>query len=119
LTTPFSARWHYIPHDYWRYTPSCLAMLLGESGFAGAEVYARGNRVTVLAYKAMALALPALLPQGHGFLATWLLRLLAILLIPYLVFFAVIGNISLMGRGGDDCLGYTAMAQRAGSEKSP
>jgi len=24
LTVPFAARWHYIPHDYWRYTPSSL-----------------------------------------------------------------------------------------------
>jgi ubiquinone/menaquinone biosynthesis C-methylase UbiE len=109
LTTPFSARWHYIPHDYWRYTPSCLGMLFSESGFAGAEVYARGNPITVFAYKAMALALPVIMPQRKGPLATWLLRLLSILLIPYLIFFAVIGNISLMGRGGDDCLGYTAM----------
>jgi ubiquinone/menaquinone biosynthesis C-methylase UbiE len=118
LTTPFSARWHYIPHDYWRYTPSSLAMLLGEAGFKGAEVYARGNPITVFSYKAMALVLPTLMPQGRGWLATWFLRLLSILLIPYVLLFAVIGNVSLMGRGGDDCLGYTTLAQRVESEKS-
>jgi SAM-dependent methyltransferase len=113
LTTPFSARWHYIPHDYWRYTPSALSMLLHDCGFERCEVYARGNALTVACYKAMALALPVIMPQGHGPAITLLLRLLSILLIPYLAFFAIIGNLSLLGRGGDDCLGYTTLAERA------
>jgi len=121
LTTPFSARWHYIPHDYWRFSPSCLAMLLRQAGFERPAVYARGNGMTVSCYKTMALVLPVMMPQGHGWLARWSLRLLSIVLIPYLLFLAVIGNVSLMGRGGDDCLGYTTMATRgkeAGSERS-
>lgn len=32
LTVPFAARWHYIPHDYWRFTPSSLRLLLEQSG---------------------------------------------------------------------------------------
>ena len=28
LTVPFAARWHYVPHDYWRFTPSSLRNLL-------------------------------------------------------------------------------------------
>jgi SAM-dependent methyltransferase len=121
LTTPFSARWHYIPHDYWRFSPSCLSMLLKDSGFVEPAVYARGNGMTVSCYKTMALVLPVFIPQGYGVFATWLLRFLSIALIPYLIFLAVIGNISLLGRGGDDCLGYTAIARRAptaGSERA-
>ena len=118
LTTPFSARWHYIPHDYWRFSPSCLAMLLREAGFKAPAVYARGNGITVWCYKTMALALPLFMPQGRGVVATGLLRLLSIVLIPYLLFLSVLGNLSLMGRGGDDCLGYTAMAKRAGDAGS-
>lgn len=118
LTTPFSARWHYIPHDYWRYTPSSLTLLLREAGFNVPEVYARGNAVTVACYKSMALLLPFLMPQGRAAPVTLALRLISILLIPFLVFFAVIGNLSLIGRGGDDCLGYTAMAIRPGSAGS-
>jgi SAM-dependent methyltransferase len=112
LTTPFSARWHFIPHDYWRYTPSSLSILLSETGFVRTEVYARGNAVTVACYKAMALVLRLLLPQGFGFVGTWTLRLLSLPLIPCFVFFAVAANVSLLGSGGDDCLGYTAMAVR-------
>jgi SAM-dependent methyltransferase len=118
LTTPFSARWHYIPHDYWRYTPSALAMLLTEAGFVEPAVYARGNAITVACYKTMALMLPALIPQGHGLAATWALRLLSIVLIPFMVILAAIGNLSLMGCGGDDCLGYTAIARRAREHRS-
>ena len=28
VTVPFAARWHYVPYDYWRFTPSSLNMLL-------------------------------------------------------------------------------------------
>jgi SAM-dependent methyltransferase len=118
LTTPFSARWHYIPHDYWRFSPSCLALLLKETGFESPAVYARGNGMTVSCYKTMALVLPIFMPQGYGFATTWLLRLLSIVLIPYLIFLAAVGNLSLMGPGGDDCLGYTTMAKRAGEAGS-
>ena len=43
LTVPFAARWHFIPYDYWRYTPSGLERLLTEAGFSSVRVYARGN----------------------------------------------------------------------------
>lgn len=28
LTVPFAARWHFIPYDYWRFTPSGLIAIL-------------------------------------------------------------------------------------------
>lgn len=37
LTVPFAARWHYVPFDYWRFTPSGLTHLLSKSGFAEVE----------------------------------------------------------------------------------
>jgi SAM-dependent methyltransferase len=118
ITTPFSARWHFVPHDYWRYTPSALALLLRAAGFDQPEVYARGNALTVACYKLIALLLPVLMPQRRGALATLALRLMSIPLIPFLLLFAAVGNLSLMGRGGDDCLGYTAIAFRLGDPAS-
>src|ERR1039458_6922094 len=47
LTVPFAARWHFVPYDYWRFTPSSMDHLLREAGFAGVRVYARGNSGTV------------------------------------------------------------------------
>jgi SAM-dependent methyltransferase len=112
LTVPFAARWHYIPYDYWRFTPSSLAHLLGEAGFRGAAVYARGNALTVACYKVMALPLRLLLPQGRGALAALALRLLGLPLLPALLALAALAHLSLRSGGGDDCLGYTAVASK-------
>jgi len=112
LTVPFAARWHFIPYDYWRFTPSGLERLLARAGFAGIRVYARGNAVTVACYKGMALILRLVLPQGSSHPAGLLLRVLSLPLLPVLFAMAAVANISLLGGGGDDCLGYTALAQK-------
>jgi SAM-dependent methyltransferase len=110
LTVPFAARWHYIPHDYWRFTPSSLRDLLEAAGFAGVVVHARGNELTVACYKLMALVLPALFPPGGGFGAR---RLLALLCLPLLVSVAFVAQLSLRRDGGADCLGWTVSADVA------
>lgn len=112
LTVPFAARWHYIPYDYWRFTPSGLQRLLDGAGFGKVAVYARGNEVTVACYKVMALLLPLLFPQGRGGPAAWALRAIGVLCLPLLVLLALIANLSLGTGGGDDCLGYTVLAER-------
>ncbi|HEY0779296.1 MAG TPA: class I SAM-dependent methyltransferase [Gemmatirosa sp.] len=111
LTVPFAARWHFIPHDYWRYTPSSLALLLRAQGFGDVAVYARGNAVTVACYKAMALILPLLVPTAGGGAAI-AQRAAGIVLSPVLLVLGAVGNASLRGRGGADCLGYTVTATR-------
>ena len=107
LTVPFAARWHYIPHDYWRYTPSSLRNLLKAAGFAEVVVHARGNEVTVACYKLIALALPALFPPEGGVSGA---RIAAILSLPLLVATAWVAHASLRGDGGADCLGWTSTA---------
>ncbi len=107
LTVPFAARWHYIPHDYWRYTPSSLRKLLEEAGFGEVVVHARGNEVTVACYKLMALVLPALFPAEGGISAS---RVAAVLASPLVGAVALIAHVSLRGDGGVDCLGWTATA---------
>ena len=64
LTIPFAARWHFIPYDYWRFTPSSLNHLLTTTGFHSTRVYARGNACTVACYKVMTLLLLLLMPQN-------------------------------------------------------
>ena len=66
LTVPFAARWHFVPNDYWRFTPSSLLHLLEKAGFTDVGVYARGNAFTVACYKTIALVLPYLFPQHGG-----------------------------------------------------
>jgi SAM-dependent methyltransferase len=108
LTVPFAARWHYIPFDYWRYTPSSLNLLLQAAGFDEVRVLARGNPLTVACYKVMALQL-GLLFGGTGLAK----RILGIVLLPVLGGLACIANLSLAADWGDDCLGYTVTARRA------
>jgi SAM-dependent methyltransferase len=111
LTVPFAARWHFVPNDYWRFTPSSLRHLLETAGFTDVAVYARGNAFTVACYKTIALVLPYLFPQrgGAGARAAQLLALLAV---PFVVCLALAARVSLLGKGGDDCLGYTVTAVR-------
>jgi SAM-dependent methyltransferase len=111
LTVPFSARWHFIPNDYWRFTPSSLDYLLSRAGFADIAVYARGNAGTVACYKLNALVLPFLVP-AHGGLRSRLLQLAALLVSPLVLLVALVGRATLAGKGGNDCLGYTASAVR-------
>lgn len=108
LTVPFAARWHYIPHDYWRFTPSSLRKLLQEAGFENVVVHARGNEVTVACYKLMALVLSKLFPAGGGIKAS---RMVAALALPLLAAITLPAHASLRGDGGEDCLGWTATAE--------
>jgi SAM-dependent methyltransferase len=112
ITVPFAARWHYVPFDYWRFTPSGLVHLLSKSGFAEIEIYRRGNALTVACYKAIALILPLLMPQRPGPLRRSGLRACGLVLSPLLAASVGIARISLLVDGGDDCLGYTVLARR-------
>jgi SAM-dependent methyltransferase len=112
LTVPFAARWHYVPFDYWRFTPSALKHLLGESGFTQIEIYRRGNDLTVACYKVSALMLPLLMPRGEGSRRRLASRAGGLLLSPLLAASIAVARLSLKRDGGDDCLGYTVLARR-------
>ncbi len=112
LTVPFAARWHFIPYDYWRFTPSGLDRLLASGGFVNRRVYARGNAVTVACYKVMALLLRLGAPQTQSALGRLGLRILFLPFAPLLLALAIAANISMRGQGGDDCLGYTVLAEK-------
>lgn len=110
LTVPFAARWHFTPHDYWRFTPSGLRQLLMEAGFGEIAVYARGNDLTVACYKIVTMLLAWLFGSGGVFQ-----RVIALALSPLILLLACVGRFSLRSRGGDDCLGYTVVARRSAS----
>lgn len=112
LTVPFAARWHFVPHDYWRFTPSSLSLLLERAGFRNVVVRARGDELTVACYKLMALWLPFLMPQVATPRQAWAMRLCVSPTVPAFVAIAAVANLSLYRRGGDDCLGYTVTAER-------
>jgi len=112
VTVPFAARWHFIPQDYWRFTPSGLSRVLTRAGFSEVAVYARGNALTVACYKTSALLIRLLIPQIETPWKQILPQALGVLSLPVLILIALAGNLSLTSNGGDDCLGYTAIAVR-------
>jgi SAM-dependent methyltransferase len=110
LTVPFAARWHYIPHDYWRFSPSGLKLLLERAGFTDVVVHARGNELTVACYKLLALLLPAALPQASAGAVRPGPR--ALLAAGPATLLAALARLSLRGAAGDDCIGYVVYATR-------
>jgi hypothetical protein len=66
----------------------------------------------VACYKVMALLLRLALPQTQSIFVRLILQMLFVPLMPALILLAVFANCSLLGQGGDDCLGYTAISER-------
>ena len=106
LTVPFQARFHYIPHDYWRFTPSALRRMLEEAGFEEIDVRPRGTDVTVAGYKGVGVAYRLL--SGSV-----LQKIGGVLLAPVGLLALGVAHLSLaLGLGSpDDCLGYTVVCR--------
>ena len=107
MTVPFSARWHFISADYYRYTSLGLSSLLKQAGFSQIRITARGNPLTVAAYKVAALWFSCI----SNFLEKPRISqaFLSVLGAPIAIFALCIGNWSLDGDWGEDCLGYTVI----------
>ena len=103
FTVPWSARYHYIPYDYFRYTPSMLAILFKE--FARAEIEARGTDVTAISAKIIVATLRPLLGGKSSAASLVATALMA----PTALVAGAVGQLSLALDLGspDDPLGYT------------
>jgi SAM-dependent methyltransferase len=118
FTVPFSARYHYKPYDYWRFTPSALDGLCRTHGFSVSSISARGDALTVILNKAMVFAVGAAWTGWSGNPLRLLVKLawmpVAAVLVPAL---AVFGQILLRTRwigNTDDCLGFTVVCVKEG-----
>jgi hypothetical protein len=60
----------------------------------------------------MALILRLVLPQGASWPVRLVLQAVSVLFVPLLILLAAIAHLSLCGQGGEDCLGYTALARK-------
>ena len=113
LTVPFAARWHFIPHDYWRYTPAALRHLLVEAGLNEVRVYARGGALAVAAYKALGLVLLLLAGHGHRGIAVAPWRVAGVCLLPLGLIAILAGQVGIRFPGpAEDTLGYTVLARK-------
>jgi SAM-dependent methyltransferase len=106
FTVPFQARFHFAPHDYFRYTPSALRAMLAEAGFQEIEVAPRGSDITVAAYKTVAVAFRWAYGGPVG-------KLLFALTSPLTALLLAFAHLSILWRLGsaDDCLGYSVTAK--------
>lgn len=109
ITIPWSARYHYIPYDFFRYTPSSLKSMF--KAFAEVQIKPRGTDLTSISGKIIVLWFRNLLPSKT---AGWLLLPFWILFLPILAIFVVIAHLSLILRLGseDDPLGYTILVTK-------
>jgi SAM-dependent methyltransferase len=111
LTVPFAARWHYVPQDFWRFTPAALDYVLTAAGFREVRVYARGGALAVACYKVLGLILLMLLGGGRRGASVFLCRATGLALMPLALLAVSLGNVGLRFPGPtDDTLGYTVLA---------
>ena len=108
FTVPFQARWHYIPFDYWRLTPSSIQKLLEEAAFEEIEIIPRSRDICVAAYKVLTIG------YRLFFSKSWWRMLLSICLAPVWITSLLLGQISLHLDWGtkEDCLGYVVHCRK-------
>ena len=109
FTIPWNARYHYIPYDYFRYTPSTLKKIF--SKFKKVEIIPRGTDVTAISSKLIVLFFSNIFPNKIWrciFIPFWLL------LTPCILLAILSGNISLLIKFGSDLdpLGYTVLVKK-------
>lgn len=106
FSVPFQARYHYIPYDYFRYTPAALERILSEAGFHRIDIRPRGSDITVAAYKIMSIIYRWMRSGPVGLIG-------AILLFPVVFPVLVAGQLSMRCAIGspDDCLGFTVTTE--------
>jgi SAM-dependent methyltransferase len=116
LTVPFAARWHFVPHDYWRYTPAGLKQVLLQAGFSDVRVYARGGALAVAGYKVLSVVVLLLAGRHRRGAAAAGSRLLGLCLLPLAALGVIVGNLGLKYPGTtEDTLGYTVLAHKEGA----
>jgi len=106
-TVPWSARFHYIPYDFFRYTPSSLQLMF--AGFSRAVITPRGTDISVIGSKIAIVWFRNVLPAQRRKLLWSPLWLLAS---PLLFIVIVIAQLATrFGVGSsDDPLGYSIVA---------
>ncbi len=109
VTIPWSARYHYIPWDFFRYTPSSLKTIFSQ--FSSAEIRPRGTDIAAISSKIIVLFFRNLIPAE---IWKWIFVPIWIALSPILMVTVLIAHISLLLNLGaeEDPLGYTIIIRK-------
>ncbi|HMG84064.1 MAG TPA: class I SAM-dependent methyltransferase [Ferruginibacter sp.] len=109
VTIPWSARYHYIPYDYFRYTPSSLKTMFAK--FSEVTIIPRGTDIAVIASKLIVLFFRGLFPDK-----AWKYIFLPLLIVfsPILIMAIIIAHLAILFGWGsqDDPLGYTIVLKK-------
>jgi SAM-dependent methyltransferase len=109
VTVPWSARYHYIPNDYFRYTPSSLSKIFER--FRDVKIANRGTDIANIANKVIVLWYRNLFPESKW---RWFFVPFWIALSPILLGVVLLAHLSLVFDWGskDDPLGYTIVIKK-------
>lgn len=115
VTLPWSARFHFIPYDYHRYTPSMLTILFEE--FGEARILARGSDINAIVSKLIVFYFGQAFGWPKSLMGIVLAPVKALLLIafgPVLGLLVLWAHLALyLGWGSDaDPLGYTIFLKK-------
>jgi len=106
VTVPWSARFHYVPFDFFRYTPSSLSKIF--DGFREVSINSRGTDISVIGSKIVVLWFRNLVPSRRW---RFLFSPLWFVTSPIMLLALLVAQIcTLAGAGStDDPLGYTVL----------
>ena len=109
VTIPWSARYHYIPYDFFRYTPSSLKTMF--SKFSEAKIKNRGTDIANIANKVIVLWFRNLIPSQ---IWKWIFVPVWVALSPTLITVVLLAHLSLLLNFGsdEDPLGYTIIVKK-------
>ena len=112
VTIPWSARFHYKPYDYHRYTPSTLTTLF--AAFSTVTILNRGTDISAIVNKSIVLYLGNLTTLTQSLLWLPIKILLLILFAPVIGLLVLWGHVALLFNWGsvDDPLGYTILLKK-------
>ncbi|MEO8770341.1 MAG: methyltransferase domain-containing protein [Ferruginibacter sp.] len=109
VTVPWSARYHYIPYDYFRYTPSSLKTMFDK--FSEVIIKPRGTDIAVISSKIIVLFFRNFFPVEKWkyiflpfFLALSPILMIAVLIAHFAIWFNIGSN--------EDPLGYTILIKK-------
>jgi SAM-dependent methyltransferase len=107
ITIPWSARFHYKPFDYHRYTPSSLKTLFGK--FSDVQIENRGTDINAIVNKSIVLYVGTATTLTSSLIWLPFKLILLVLFAPVLGLLILWGHLALFFNWGssDDPLGYT------------
>jgi len=117
ITIPWSARVHYIPYDYCRYTPFKLNRLF--AAFSKITILNRGTDINSIVAKIIVVFMGLIsnslkIKSVTSLVYSLCSIILVVILFPILLIFIAIGHLELLFKFGsiNDPLGYTVILQK-------